>query len=505
MATKQPSPKAAKKPASKAAPKTSAKKSTTKPAAKTTAKSAPKAAKKPASKAAPKTSAKKSTVKPAAKTTAKAAPKAAKKTAPKKQAPQKEASVLAEDDFVDEVALADQAQAEAFSDQPVEEEAPLAPVTGNNPFPDPIMDMLKAAKKAGSINGAEVTELCLKYELADEACEAVLLELGKRGVDVVDDDLEEVLEEDMQSLAKAAAISGRTEDKYAGWEEEGPAVDSFKQFIRDISRTPLLSSSQEKMLARRKDAGDRAAFDHMVRANMRLVVSIAKKYSNRGLEMGDLCQYGAIGLMRAVEKFDWKRGFKFSTYATWWIRQAIMRGIADHAHTIRTPVHVYEDLNRVRQTERMLSQKLGREPTEEETVQAVNDRREKKDMTVEKLRELKGFPQASVSLDKHVNSDSDSDFSDFIADDAATQPLNQVMDSLKGDEIEKALAELPDRDRRVLMLRFGIGCEPYTLEECGRWLGITRERVRQLEGRALRYLYYSEEASAVRDFLVGDE
>jgi RNA polymerase primary sigma factor len=408
-----------------------------------------------------------------------------------------------EDDIV---ALEDAKMSEVATEElpPSELDAPLAETTGNNPFPDPIMDMLKAAKKEGSISGAEVTELCLKYELADEACEAVLLELGKRGVDVVDDDLEDIVDEDIEVLQKATA-SNKVDDRYAGWEEEGPAVDSFKQFIRDISKTPLLTTAQERNLARRKDAGDRAAFDHMVRANMRLVVSIAKKYSNRGLEMGDLCQYGAIGLMRAVEKFDWKRGFKFSTYATWWIRQAIMRGIADHAHTIRTPVHVYEDLNRVRQTERMLSKKLGREPSEEEIVQAVNDRREKKDMTVEKLRELKGFPQASVSLDKHVNSDSDSDFSDFIADDASTQPMNQVMDSLKGDEIEKALAELPDRDRRVLMLRFGIGCEPYTLEECGRWLGITRERVRQLEGRALRYLYYSEEASAVRDFLMGED
>lgn len=370
-------------------------------------------------------------------------------------------------------------------------------------WPEAVMDMIASAIKAKKISGDDVAEVCMKAELDEEASEEVLLHLSQKKVEVFEEDVLEVDEEELKALAAAADKKKVVDD----WDEDAVVVDSFKQFIRDISRTPLLTGSQEKMLAKRKDAGDKEAFDHMVRANMRLVVSIAKKYYNRdrGLDMGDLCQYGAIGLMRAVEKFDWKRGFKFSTYATWWIRQQIMRGIAYDSHSIRTPVHVYEDLNRVRQTERFLSQKLGREPEPEEIVKALNDRRDKSDMTVEKLRELKNFPQASVSLDKQVNNDSDSDFSDFIADDVSSQPMAQVMESLKGDEIEKALSELPDRDRRVLMLRFGIGCEPYTLEECGRWLGITRERVRQLEGRALRYLYYSQDAQAVRDFLAGDE
>jgi RNA polymerase primary sigma factor len=370
-------------------------------------------------------------------------------------------------------------------------------------YPEVVIEMMAMAQKDGKIEGATVNQTCIEAELTDEESEAVVVELLRRKVEVINDDMDEVTEED---LTKLEAVAKTKDAAYSDWDSEGPALDSFKQFIRDVSKTPLLTAVQEKQLARRKDMGDKQAFDHMVRANMRLVISIAKQYSNKGLEMGDLCQYGAIGLMRAVEKFDWKRGFKFSTYATWWIRQAIMRGIADDAHTIRTPVHVYELMNQMRNVERQLSQKLSRDPTDEETAAALNARRQKKDITPEKVAELRGvIGQTPVSLDKPLSSDSESSFEDFIADDAAQEPLSQVMETLKGDEVEKALSKLPARDRGVLMLRFGIGCEPYTLEECGKWLGVTRERVRQLEGRALKYLRYSPEAQAVRDFLLGTE
>jgi RNA polymerase primary sigma factor len=249
--------------------------------------------------------------------------------------------------------------------------------------------------------------------------------------------------------------------------------------------------------------GDKRAEEEMIKANLRLVVSIAKKYNNKGLPMGDLVQEGNIGLMKAIEKFDYKRGFKFSTYATWWIRQAITRGIADQANTIRTPVHVHEILNNMHKAEREISQNVGRDATDEElalAMQVYDDR-----FDAARIAELRRIGKPLVSLDKSVGSESDSDFSDFIADENADTPLGSVMDSLRGDEIDKALAALPDRDRTVLKLRFGIGCEPRTLEQCGSKLGVTRERVRQLQDRALDHLRYSPDALAVRDFLLSSD
>jgi len=370
-------------------------------------------------------------------------------------------------------------------------------------FPDAVMEMITTAEKEGQVDTAYATTVCSEAGLSDEDTDKVIEELTRRKVTLDAGEIAEVTEADLDELN---TIAQTKDEAYTDWgsEESTVVVNSFKQFMRDVSKTKLLSVNQERYLAKRKDMGDKKAFDHMVRANMRLVISIAKPYRDRGLEMGDLCQWGAIGLIRAVEKYDWKRGFKFSTYATWWIRQAIMRGIADTVNTIRTPVHIYEQINQMRNVERQLYQKLSREPSAAEVAVAMNERRAKKDMTEAKVLELRQvIAQVPSSLDKPLSSDSESSFEEFLADDGASDPLAQVMESLRGDEVEKALMELPDRDRRVLMLRFGIGCAQYTLEECGDWLGVTRERVRQLEGRGLKQLRYSPEAQAVRDFLRG--
>lgn len=375
----------------------------------------------------------------------------------------------------------------------------------NSPFPEEITALIAQAKADGEITGEVLQQAVIDCGLSEEASAALQLQLAKLKITIADeDDVTAAVEDEDVAELETKAAAQTADEAYANWDAEGPALDSFKQYVRDVSKTPLLTAQQERSLARRKDMGDKAAFDHMVRANQRLVINIAKRYRNRGLDLADLCQHGSIGLMRAVQKFEWQRGFKFSTYATWWIRQAIMRGIADDAHTIRRPVHVYELMNQMRNAERALSTKLGRNPTDEELVEALNSRRQKKDVTVEKIAELREVEnQTPTSLDKPLSSESESSFEEILADDSSQEPLAQVMESLKGDEVEKALASLPDRARRVLCMRYGIGCSEYTLQECGVWLGVTRERVRQLEGRALDHLRYSPEAQAVRDFLLG--
>ncbi|MFL5828081.1 MAG: RNA polymerase sigma factor RpoD/SigA [Thermoleophilaceae bacterium] len=264
---------------------------------------------------------------------------------------------------------------------------------------------------------------------------------------------------------------------------EGGHEDSVRLYLKRIGRVPLLTREDEVRLARRSERNDMTAKNALVEANLRLVVSIAKRYSGRGLTLLDLIQEGNIGLIRAVEKFDWRRGFKFSTYATWWIRQAITRALADQSRTIRIPVHMVERMNRVARVRRALIQKNGREPTPEEIGNEL-------EMTPKRVEEILKFGQEPVSLEAPVGSEEgDAQLADFIADQATDRPLEAVANRLREADLQAALETLPWRERRVLELRYGlVGEGPMTLEQIGSEVGVTRERVRQIESKTLMKL-----------------
>jgi RNA polymerase primary sigma factor len=272
-----------------------------------------------------------------------------------------------------------------------------------------------------------------------------------------------------------------------------PSLDSLRLYLREIGKVPLLTADQEVSLAKRIERGDERAKQHMIEANLRLVVSIAKGYLGRGLTFLDLIQEGSLGLIRAVEKFDHRKGFKFSTYATWWIRQAVTRAIADKARTIRIPVHMVEKLNKVVHIERQLVQRLGREPRPEEVAEEL-------EMSVEEVREILRMAQLPISLEKPIGEEEDSSLGDFVPDDQAESPFDTASLSLRREDIELALGSLPERDRRVIELRYGLlGEAPCTLEEVGRAFGVTRERIRQIENNTLKRLETLPEAQALRD------
>jgi RNA polymerase primary sigma factor len=272
-----------------------------------------------------------------------------------------------------------------------------------------------------------------------------------------------------------------------------PSLDSLRLYLREIGKVPLLTADQEVSLAKLIERGDMAAKQHMIEANLRLVVSIAKGYLGRGLSFLDLIQEGSLGLIRAVEKFDYRRGFKFSTYATWWIRQAVTRAIADKARTIRIPVHMVEKLNKVVHIERQLVQRLGREPLPEEIAEEL-------EIDVEEVREILRMSQLPISLEKPIGEEEDSSLGDFVPDEAAESPFDTASLSLRREDVEVALAALPERERRVIELRYGLdGSQPCTLEEVGQAFGVTRERIRQIENNTLKKLESLPEAQGLRD------
>ena len=301
----------------------------------------------------------------------------------------------------------------------------------------------------------------------------------------------EVLDADGEAITRAAAKAGERAPELDLTVE--PSLDSLRLYLREIGRVPLLTAEQEVALAKRIERGDMEAKAQMVEANLRLVVSIAKGYLGRGLSFLDLIQEGSLGLIRAVEKFDYRKGFKFSTYATWWIRQAVARAIADKGRTIRMPVHVVEKLNKINRAERKLVGELGREPTIPEIAEAVK-------LPEAEVESIKRSAQTPVSLEKPVGDDEESEFGQFLADEKAVAPESAAETVLRNEALRDVLNTLSYRERRVLELRYGLGGEhPRTLDEVGRTFNVTRERIRQIENQSLQKLASLAEAQRLRD------
>jgi len=332
-------------------------------------------------------------------------------------------------------------------------------------------------------------------EVVGKAYESGHERVGKSVVDTEEEVEDEVLDEDEEPETEEA------EDKEDGTDidlsvPEGVALDDpVRMYLKEIGRVPLLTAEEEVELAKRMEMGDREAKQRLIESNLRLVVSIAKRYVGRGMAFLDLIQEGNMGLIKAVEKFDYRKGYKLSTYATWWIRQAITRAIADQARTIRIPVHMVETINKLVRTSRELVQELGREPTAEEIA-------EKMGITPEKVREIQKIAQEPVSLETPIGEEEDSHLGDFIEDVDVLAPDEAASYLLLKEQIEEVLSGLNDRDQRVLRLRFGLDDgRPRTLEEVGREFGVTRERIRQIEAKALRKLRNPQRSKKLRDYL----
>ncbi|HLB04748.1 MAG TPA: sigma-70 family RNA polymerase sigma factor [Gaiellaceae bacterium] len=340
---------------------------------------------------------------------------------------------------------------------------------------DEIVRLLERGEAAGIIDGTELGELLDALEVEPPDIEALHRELEERGIEVIETPREPARE----PTAPVRATEGLES-----------TTDALQLFLREIGRHPLLTAADEVELSKRIERGDMEAKRKMIESNLRLVVSIAKNYRNQGLPFLDLIQEGMFGLIRAVEKFEWQRGLKFSTYATWWIRQAVARAIADKARTIRVPVHVVERMQKMHRAERYLWTQLAREPTLEEIAEEAG-------LPLHQAMEVRAAARASTSLDQPIGEEEDAVFGDLVAGEAPL-PEEETEKRLQKEALERALSSLPERDRRVLELRYGLrGEEPHTLEHIGKRLGITRERVRQIEVESLARLASLREIDAV--------
>ena len=357
----------------------------------------------------------------------------------------------------------------------------------------------RAKKQKNVVELQEIKEVFQKGSLTPAQLEGIVSYLEERKIDVLtmsEIDSDEIEQSDVFPEEVEKEYEGKREDESEILHSErGSAEDPVRMYLKEIGRIPLLSSEEEIELAKRMEMGDEEAKKKLSEANLRLTISIAKRYSGRGMQFLDLIQEGNLGLIKAVEKFDYRKGYKFSTYATWWIRQSITRAIADQARTIRIPVHMVETMNRVNRTSRRLLQEYGREPTPEEIAVTMN-------LPVERILEVSKISQEPVSLETPIGEEEDSHLGDFIQDEHVPVPSEEAAHTLLREQLEEVMDTLSDREQKVLALRFGLeDGKPHTLEEVGRDFQVTRERIRQIEAKALRKLRHPTRSRKLRDFL----
>ena len=375
----------------------------------------------------------------------------------------------------------------------------------NEQFMDPEPDLsleqvqeqlIDLGKKRGVLTYKEIMEKMSSFEQDSQQIDEFFERLGEQGVEVIN---ENDVDDEEDILFSHEEESSEDESELLDDDLSVPPGvkinDPVRMYLKEIGRVPLLSAEEEVELAKRIEQGDEEAKRRLAEANLRLVVSIAKRYVGRGMLFLDLIQEGNMGLIKAVEKFDYRKGYKFSTYATWWIRQAITRAIADQARTIRIPVHMVETINKLIRVSRQLLQELGREPTPEEIAKEMN-------LSPEKVREIMKIAQEPVSLETPIGEEDDSHLGDFIPDDDIQAPADAAAYELLKDQLKEVLDTLSDREENVLRLRFGLDDgRTRTLEEVGKVFGVTRERIRQIEAKALRKLRHPSRSKRLKDFL----
>ncbi len=362
--------------------------------------------------------------------------------------------------------------------------------------------LIAKAKEDGNLTTEELVAAMASIGANMEQIEQTFQAMTEAGIQVLPPEDEEEQEETAPSAEELSRLQEEIEeaeeqesDAAAAALEDVSTNDPVRMYLREIGKVPLLTLEQEQEVARRIAEGDESAVKAMTEANLRLVVSIAKRYVGRGMQLLDLIQEGNLGLLKAVEKYDYTKGFKFSTYATWWVRQSITRALADQARTIRIPVHMVETMNKLTQTSRKLQQELGREPTEEELAEVMH-------MTPERVNEIRQMCMEPVSLESPVGEEDDSHLGDFIEDDSGSQPAEAVSQTMLRQQLMEILDTLSPREAKVLRLRYGLDDgRPRTLEEVGREFNVTRERVRQIEAKALRKIRNPNRSSKLRDFL----